>query len=83
MFQTITSASGGGLFVVPVDVSYHFTFHEMPYYLVLGILCGGLAVLFTRVLGGMETAATRLARRVPRWWHPALARGCRVCAACF
>ena len=72
MFQTITGEVGGGLFATPSSIVYHFTFSEMPYYLLLGVLCGGLAVGFTRVLGMVEHLFSSLFKPVPRAFHPAL-----------
>ncbi len=80
MFQTITGESGSGLFASPADLSYHFTFHEMPYYLILGILCGGLAVGFTRILEAVEKSFDRLNKILPRALHPAL--GAALSGAC-
>ncbi|HVT82027.1 MAG TPA: chloride channel protein [Phycisphaerae bacterium] len=71
-YQTITGEIGRGLFATPADLSYHFTFGEMPYYLLLGILCGVLAVTFTRVLGLVERLFARQEKRLHRHFHPAL-----------
>jgi CIC family chloride channel protein len=71
-YQTITGESGSGLFASTANMSYHFTFGEMPYYLLLGILCGAMAVGFTRVLGLVERVFERQERWLPRHFHPAM-----------
>ncbi len=71
-YQTITGESGSGLFASASDLSYHFTFGEMPYYLLLGLLCGGLAVGFTRVMGLVEKLFERQEKWLPRSFHPAI-----------
>jgi len=42
------------------NVDYVFAFAELPSYLMLGLLCGLVAVLFTRMLYGVEDVAARL-----------------------
>jgi CIC family chloride channel protein len=42
----------------------------LPYYLVLGVLCGGVAILFTRALYFVEDHFERLP--VDEFWHPAI-----------
>jgi CIC family chloride channel protein len=76
MFHTLLRATPGhplhGLFEVPTNGSaFVFTFGEVPSYVLLGIFCGLIAMLFTYAMRGVEKAAERL-RRVPRFVKPAL-----------
>ncbi|HTV47531.1 MAG TPA: chloride channel protein [Phycisphaerae bacterium] len=70
--------SGGGavrgLFQMPAQgaQTFVFTFHLMPYYLLLGIICGLLAVLFTRLYVMVEDAAEAISKRLGEFWLPAL-----------
>jgi CIC family chloride channel protein len=76
MYQTITASGGGGLFAMPAAAAaYHFTFAEMPYYILLGLVCGVLAILLTRGMVWVEHAFDRLTPRVSRGFHPAIGAG--------
>ena len=72
--------SGGGslhgLFQMPsTGPQFVFTFHELPWYLLLGMLCGLLAVAFTRFYLLVEAAAEKLSKQIHRFWIPAIGAG--------
>lgn len=52
------------------DIGYFFVGIELPYFLLLGLLCGVAAVIFTRALYASEDLADRI--RVPEPLKPAL-----------
>src|SRR5437764_4451477 len=56
----------GPLFRVPVHA--YAGLEKLPFYIVLGVLCGGLAVLITRGLFAFEDGFRRLP--VGIFWHP-------------
>lgn len=73
MYQTISGETGHGLFANSTAVlPYHFTFAQMPHYLLLGLVCGALAVFLTKMMALVEHQSDRLAPRIPRTLHPAL-----------
>ena len=64
-----------GLFEFPAGgPALTFSFHEIPMYLVLGILCGLLGILLTWL---MESVSEFLDRRLklPPFWRPAVGAG--------
>ncbi len=72
--------SGGGnlhgLFQMPSSgPRLVFTFHELPWYLLLGILCGLLSVAFTRFYMLVEDAAERWSEKINSFWMPAIGAG--------
>ncbi len=69
--------SGGGslhgLFQMPASgPRFVFTFHELPWYLLLGMLCGLLAVGFTRFYMLVEDTAEKWSGTIPAFWMPAI-----------
>ncbi len=48
---------------------------ELPFYFVLGLVCGLAAVSFTKLLYGIEDMS---AKRIPKWWARALLAGAIV-----
>jgi CIC family chloride channel protein len=73
MYQTISGQTGHGLFANSVaGMPYQFTFQQMPHYLVLGLICGALAVLLTKMMSMVEHQTDRIAPKIPRSLHPAL-----------
>lgn len=82
---TYIGLSGGGhvrgLFQMPHSPNqFTFTFHLLPFYLVLGVLCGLLAVITTKMLSAAENLRAILGRRVPPFLHPAI--GGFLCGVC-
>ncbi len=64
-----------GLFQMPTKgAAFVFTFHELPFYLVLGIICGLLAVLITRAFMLVEHVSWHV-KKIPPFLHPAIG-GC-------
>ncbi|MGN6368473.1 MAG: chloride channel protein [Phycisphaerae bacterium] len=64
-----------GLFEFPAGApNVTFSFHEIPIYLVLGILCGLLAIFLTWL---MESVTELLDHRIkiPPFWQPAIGAG--------
>ena len=58
----------GAMFnVLPMDFGIP---RALPYYLVLGIVCGGIAIAFTKALYFVEDHFDRLP--IPELWHPAI-----------
>jgi CIC family chloride channel protein len=53
--------------VLPMDFGIP---RALPYYLVLGVLCGGIAIFFTKALYFVEDGFDRLP--IPELWHPAI-----------
>src|SRR6266436_1434887 len=53
--------------VLPMDFGIP---RALPYYLVLGIVCGGIAIAFTKALYFVEDHFDRLP--IPELWHPAI-----------
>ena len=53
--------------VLPMDFGVP---RALPYYLVLGVLCGGAAIVFTKALYFIEDGFDRLP--IPELWHPAI-----------
>ncbi len=53
--------------VLPMDFAIP---RALPYYLVLGIVCGAIAIAFTKSLYFVEDQFDRLP--VPEFWHPAI-----------
>jgi CIC family chloride channel protein len=73
MYQTITGETGHGLFASSVSsMPYQFTFQQMPHYLLLGLVCGALAVLLTKMMTLVEHQTDRIAPKIPRGFHPAI-----------
>jgi chloride channel protein, CIC family len=70
--------SGGGtvrgLFQMPAQSgnSFVFTFHLMPYYLLLGVICGLLSVLFTRIYVFVEESAEAVHKRMGGLFLPVI-----------
>ncbi len=65
VFSTATTQAWYGendaIFAAPRRMAeYQFTITELPSYLLLGLVCGGLAVLFTRTLYGTEDLYDKL-----------------------
>ncbi len=64
-----------GLFELPTGVTQvTFSFHEIPNYLLLGILCGSLAIALTWLME-YATHLFHNMKRVPRLLQPALGAG--------
>ena len=82
MYEAIVgSKTTTGLFQMPVQGSnLVFTFHELPYYLVLGLFCGLLAVFFTRCMGAIELLSQRISKKVPAFFLPIM--GAALSGAC-
>jgi len=59
--------TGAMFHVLPMDFGIP---RALPYYLVLGIVCGGIAIGFTKSLYFVEDHFDRLP--VPELWHPAI-----------
>ena len=59
--------AGAMFHVLPMDFGVP---RSLPYYLVLGAVCGVAAVVFTKVLYFVEDGFDHL--RVPELWHPAI-----------
>jgi CIC family chloride channel protein len=76
-FHAIHSGVGGaehaarGLFEFQNATPIVFTFHEIPNYLVLGAVCGGLAMLLTVLMDGLSHLFSRQ-KLLPRFFHPAV-----------
>jgi len=51
---------------------YHGAWEQLPFYVLLGLLCGLAAVLFTKLLYAVEDAGQRW---LPKWWTRALIFG--------
>ena len=69
--------SGGGaargLFQMPTSgPAFVFTFGQLPYYLLLGAVCGLLAVGFTRFYVLVEDFSQKHRKRIPYFLHPAI-----------
>ncbi len=69
--------SGGGpvrgLFQMPISGPvFVFTFGQLPYYLLLGAVCGLLAVTFTRFYIVVENFSQKHRHRIPYFFHPAI-----------
>lgn len=82
---TYVGLSGGGrvrgLFQMPRHADqFNFTFHVLPWFLLLGIVCGLMSVVFTRLLIWTEQIQHRLRRIIPAPLHPAI--GGLLCGAC-
>lgn len=54
---------------------YHGAWEQLPFYALLGLLCGLAAVLFTKLLYAVEDAGQRW---LPKWWMRALIFGALV-----
>ncbi len=72
--------SGGGpvrgLFQMPASgPAFIFTFGQLPYYLLLGAICGLLAVGFTRFYVVVENFSQKHRQRIPYFLHPAIGAG--------
>lgn len=52
-----------------------FSMHNVPYYLILGLFCGGMSLYFLRTTLGMEDRIGRLRRPFVRWAVCAAALG--------
>lgn len=59
--------AGPMFLVLPMDFGVP---RALPYYLVLGVLCGGAAIVFTKALYFIEDGFDRLP--IPELWHPAI-----------
>jgi chloride channel protein, CIC family len=75
-FHAINNGSHGevarGLFEFQGDVlPIAFSLREIPSFLLLGILCGGLAILFTAALDWIGRAFSRIGM-IPHFFHPAI-----------
>ena len=55
--------------------NFHGDWQQLPTYLLLGVLCGLAAVLFTKLLYYTEDASQKW---LPRWWQRALVLGALV-----
>ncbi len=60
-----------GLFSLPTDVAYAFTFKEMPFYAVLGIICGLSSVIFTWLMEHTQHWIERV-KALPALLRPAV-----------
>ncbi len=74
---TYVALSGGGsvrgLFQMPgTGPAFVFTFHALPFYILLGAVCGLLAVIFTRGYMLIEKLSLQAQRRIPPFFMPAL-----------
>ena len=52
--------------------TYHGAFEQLPFYVLLGLLCGLAAVLFTKLLYAVEDIGRNW---LPKWWMRALVFG--------
>ncbi len=82
---TYVGLSGGGevrgLFQMPRHAEkFNFTFHVLPWFLLLGVICGLVGVAFTRLLTWSEQLHDRLHRFIPGALHPAI--GGLLCGLC-
>ncbi len=59
--------AGAMFHVLPMDFGIP---RALPYYLLLGAVCGGAAIAFTKVLYLVEDGFDRLS--IPELWHPAI-----------
>jgi len=59
--------TGAMFHVLPMDFGIP---RALPYYLVLGVLCGGTAIAFTKALYFIEDGFDHLP--IPELWHPAI-----------
>src|ERR1700690_2886124 len=59
--------TGAMFHVLPMDFGIP---RALPFYLVLGFLCGGAAIVFTKALYFIEDGFDRLP--IPELWHPAM-----------
>jgi CIC family chloride channel protein len=60
-----------GLFEFQNATPIAFSFREIPNFLLLGIICGGLAIALTLLMDGLSEASNRV-KVIPRFFHPAL-----------
>jgi chloride channel protein, CIC family len=73
---------GGGAMFAIGTVDYNFL-PGLPYYVVLGLLCGFAAVAFTRILEKLEECFDHL-KLIPNFLHPAVgAFGLGIVGLCF
>ncbi len=82
---TYVGLSGGGrvrgLFQMPSQAqSFNFTFHVLPWFLLLGVLCGLMAVAMTRLLMWAEQLNEKLRKWIPGAIRPAA--GGLLCGLC-
>jgi len=82
---TYVGLSGGGrvrgLFQMPShSQNFDFTFHVLPWFLLLGVACGLMAVSLTRLLTWAEYLNDKLRRFVPHALQPAV--GGFLCGLC-
>jgi CIC family chloride channel protein len=64
-------AAARGLFEFQHAAGVTFSFREIPNYLLLGLVCGGLAILLTVMMEGLGRGFGKV-RAVPRFFHPAV-----------
>ena len=65
--QSSLMGTGAMFHVLPMDFGIP---RALPYYLVLGVLCGGTAIAFTKALYFVEDGFDHLP--IPELWHPAI-----------
>ena len=66
-FRQFLMGTGSMFHLLPMDFAIP---RALPYYLVLGIVCGAIAIAFTKSLYFVEDHFERLP--VPELWHPAI-----------
>jgi len=67
-----TRLSGSNPAFEDLHYVYHGALEQLPFYVLLGLLCGLAAVLFTKMLYAVEDAGHRW---LPKWWARALVLG--------
>ncbi len=82
---TYVGLSGGGrvrgLFQMPSGAqTFNFTFHVLPWFLLLGVVCGLMAVALTRLLTWAEQLNHKLRAFIPHAIQPAI--GGLFCGLC-
>lgn len=66
----------GTAVVFPVDCDYHLHALELPFFVLLGLLCAGAAWLMKKTLYGCEEF---IEHRLKRWWFPAVPAAGGLC----
>lgn len=74
LLQTTTGQSLHGLFEMSEGHIFRFTLADLPYYMLLGISCGMIAILFTAALRTAGKCSSRLTK-IPTLLKPAIGAG--------
>lgn len=53
------------------DVNFD-VLHGLPFYVLLGVICGGAAIVLTKLLYGVEDWFEGLSPRINEFWHPVI-----------